>query len=183
MIESNIYLEILKKTIIKKAINYCFTELKKYLQSINMELSISIKDFEHSYEILLNDAYNWSGIIKPFGFYNPKNTLDHYIELDFYITPQKSHYKYEKPEKELLNNIISKNTNSIILFGKPGMGKTTSMKMLTQKMITDENFLKTHFQIPFIIRLRELKDHFTDIEIKDDSKDLIFLFINKALNI
>jgi len=177
------YYEILTKMAIKEAITYCYKELKKYLTVINRELTLNQEDFQKSFEFVINDAVLWSSEIKPFGYFKSRSTIDHYIELDYFLTPQKFQYKIEETQNKLLSTLIKTSDKNLVIFGKPGMGKTTSMKMLVQKILLDEEYLPDNFQIPIVIRLRELKEQFSENELKGHEHRIIYLFIYKLLNL
>ena len=81
-----------------------------------------------------------------------------FIELDTFISPVR--YKISDDIELPKENIISaiKNCkNHIVLLGQPGAGKTTSMKYLSNKLLTDEFFFEDQLNFPIVIRLKEIE--------------------------
>lgn len=173
-----------KKIIVKEVISLAYSEIKSYLKKVNRKIISNDDDFRESLKPVIKDIFNWSGFIQSAGLYGSNNTLlNHYIELDFYLVPLRYQYKQLPPTTNLVDKLSKDNERNTVIFGLPGMGKTTSMKMIAYKLVTDESFLPNYFSIPIVLRFRELKGNFTEKELKQNSHNIIFIYIFNLFNI
>jgi len=91
----------------------------------------------------------------------PKSIHSVYIPLDLslevsskIIEPSDKVLKL-KSASEIIDETFQNTTNNIIIIGSLGIGKTTTVKFICQKLITDESYLKNIAQYPILVRFRE----------------------------
>jgi predicted NACHT family NTPase len=149
-----------------KAFDEIYSFIKTVDRRIKKKFLTNKKDFENSINIHLKDVSNWSSEISFRDLQKSKKTRDLFINLNFYVTPKST--QLIKDETVVpLNNLMENIETNLIILGKPGAGKTTSMKFISNKLLTDEFYLKNKFNFPIVIRLRELKINRSDFESKE----------------
>lgn len=173
---------ILQAVLIREGIIVSLKSIKSLLSKVNRKLVYSKTDYENGLKRVFNDSMNWSKTIKPFGFEVGKDTMENYIDLDYHVTLVRHQYDKQIPKKRLLKNILEHSPNHLILFGGPGMGKTTSLKMLTQRLIQADDVLVNFSPLPIVIRLRELRVNFSQEEINSNKEYLLYLFIYRLFD-
>lgn len=167
-----------------ETIAFTYDVIKEILIKYNRKLLSPKEDYINAYNFILKDILNWAGYIPSIGLYSTDNELsNHYVEMDYYLTPSKYQFNKSVPSKNLVNKLSSDTEKNLVLFGLPGMGKTTSMKMVSYKIITDEKFLSNYFPIPIVIRFREFKHKFNINEVKYNKNNLLFVYIFNLLNL
>lgn len=146
---------MIKEYIIGKAFDEIISTIKTFDKRVKKKLIIDKNDFEEAISRHLNDVSNWSSEISFRDLQKSKNTRDTFINLNFHVTP-KCNQLLKDNRVVPLNSLIENIESNLIILGKPGAGKTTSMKFISNKLLTDEDYLDGKFNFPIVIRLREL---------------------------
>lgn len=120
----------------------------------------------------LKVARNWAREVFFQGGAFGKDIQDISIGLNFWVSPSKLRYDVDKGFLTDLEFLISQHQNCVIL-GPPGSGKTTALKLLVN-LVLHKNSIDGRFNLPIIIRLRELRA----ITFKD-----FYTFISKQLGL
>ncbi|MEM9545418.1 MAG: NACHT domain-containing protein, partial [Bacteroidota bacterium] len=102
----------------------------------------------------IDNAFDWSSTISFEDLNKPKSLFDTFVYLDLMLTPKSNLLENETSKKipfqELINNI----EHNIIILGEPGAGKTTLMKYINQKCISEDYQTKKYF-FPIVIKFRD----------------------------
>ncbi len=106
----------------------------------------------------LTAASNWCENIQFKDLSERKILTEVFISLDFYLTPKSTHINSTVEQKKSIQDIISEETTNLIILGGPGAGKTTLSKYLCLICFSEQKLLNKDFNIPIVIRLRELND-------------------------
>jgi hypothetical protein len=104
---------------------------------------------------LLNEVANWSSHMEYRGHSNAPSFHKIYIELDCYLDPISS-VDESQNRRQNLSSVLRRCERPIILLGRPGYGKTTTLKSICFDLITGSSPLPNAFPIPIVIRLREI---------------------------
>lgn len=113
------------------------------------------EEMEDKFLLHYNDAINWASDIPFIGLYRNKQVAKSTIELSI----STKFYKYEQNtnDKSLISeNEILNSKQNVIILGKPGAGKTTTIKRLINHFFN--GYSKFNYSNPILIRLRELED-------------------------
>ncbi|MDJ1483094.1 MULTISPECIES: NACHT domain-containing protein [Xanthocytophaga] len=112
---------------------------------------------ENNLTKIFNNHYvevtNWAADIPFIGLSQNKQVNDSTIQLS--ISTRISKFGKDKNEKFLNELELINSRNNTLLLGKPGSGKTTTIKRLINKFFSDASD-KVEFTNPVLIRLREL---------------------------
>jgi DNA polymerase III delta prime subunit len=96
---------------------------------------------------------NWSESVQFFRMAAPRQVDDSTIALHFSSIPRK--FKLSATNRETIyteDHFLASGKNFLIL-GQPGAGKTTTIKRLARKLLTEEQSGSDHSQAPLLIRL------------------------------
>jgi len=167
-IAKKINVNIRKKHVInnelrKKSQTASLTEIDKALKTLNSTYNfienINITD-ANIYESLLihkKEVKNWCDFVYFKDSQSSKLTNQIYVDLEYYLVPKKIHInKEERKKTTTLLNIFKKNPFHIVILGAPGAGKSTTMKKITDKILKGEFISDKKYNIPIVIRLRDL---------------------------
>ncbi len=124
-----------------------------------------LKEKEYLYEIQrgigshLTEVRNWSSNIHLYGMPKASSTDDSTVSLTMNTVPRRFRGLDNKDEMTSENELLLGDEHYVIL-GDPGAGKTTTIKRIARKLLTeppssDQDWL--HY--PILIRLRELDSH------------------------
>ena len=120
-------------------------------------LKISGEDqFLQRLETIVVESSNWSRDINFKDLQTKKSLLNHFVAIDFFLTPVSTHFDTHKETKKTLSCLLRQCEDHLIILGGPGAGKTT-----VTKYITLEGFQKAdmfngfNYTLPLLIRLRE----------------------------
>ncbi|MCR9248889.1 MAG: NACHT domain-containing protein [bacterium] len=146
--------------LIKKIVGETYDYLKEVVKKRKNKLHTSKDDIEESLNWLMRDIVNWSDDIEIDESNKSRNVTSTYILLDLYLLPIRLHRNSssDKSKISLFNIFKQKTTDNIVIVGQPGTGKTTSMKYVCKKLLTDPSFFKGRFNFPIVVRLRDLKE-------------------------
>ncbi len=97
----------------------------------------------------------WSNKIDILGMPKPKNLDGIYIELSLTDDPRR--FRFGKPcSDSLCVDEILVNSRQLAILGDPGSGKTTTIKMIAKKLLSEEK--KNGKIFPVIVRLRDFNN-------------------------
>jgi predicted NACHT family NTPase len=151
-------LKVTGQEIVKNIISNSLKRIKPELfESKISELDKLKNNFPKLYENHFNTVYNWAFSIPFLGLSKPKNTELSTIELLIAsdIIGRKKGDIVKISEDEILNS-----DDNILLVGAPGAGKTTTLKRLVIKYLSEiSRFDKYGF--PILVRLREMPTNTT----------------------
>jgi len=182
--------EVINRNSVK--IGHVYQHCQGYLQSSGKTLTTSPQYFTEQLRQNLTRTINWSGNIYFSGLIKDKKTDDIHIDMDFYLSPIRERYDTTKPEENLLREIFKRTTKHLVILGEGGSGKSTSMQMLSRKMLTD-NADHPEYSIPLVLRFRECNkdlDHLNKHVTESDGKpfstykgNLLFYTLYKELGL
>lgn len=164
---------MLPELIGKKLIEAMYSEVVKVAKAQKKSILISSSDVGNSINRHLQKINIWSGEISFKDNLKPKDILTTYIPLKYFLTPRRTAYNNElnKPIRKEISKIFETNHRHVIILGQPGAGKTTTMKYICHKLLTDESFMPEQSNFPMLIRLR-------DIELSSSQKDFSNILFN-----
>jgi len=167
---------MLKETIAKEALSLIFAIASNQLKKINLKLGADKQDIEKALNNHLRIVKNWSEEITFKDLKASKRISDIFIPLDLYVYPRRIKFEIEEDIKKIpLLDVIGKEKNHLAILGQPGAGKTTSMKYICQSIFFDENFYKSKFNYPLLIKLREFNQ---PLKSKDNTGIIIEYLFN-----
>lgn len=140
--------------LVEATINKCVDFFKK-IKKENPEFTIT-ENLPKLFSLHYIEVLNWSSDIPFIGLSKQKKVFSSTIELS--ISPKISKYNSKGIVEEIFTemDIINLGSNIVIL-GKPGAGKTTTIKRIIQKFFSHENS-SIPFTNPILLRLRELNE-------------------------
>ena len=158
----------------KKAADACYSTISK---SILARKRITLSDnfaenFAQTLESSANEVSAWSQHIEYVQPQDARDLTKIYVELDIFVEPI-TDLPANLNRKRKIKQIIRKSADHIVLLGRPGGGKTTTLKAIARDILygnlDNSNML---LPAPIVIRLRE----------KDPEKSL-YEHIFEALNL
>lgn len=88
-----------------------------------------------------------------------------YVDLDTYLMPVRAHVsKSERQRADSIQSTLNKNRDHCVILGRPGAGKTTSMKKLCSSYLHKDEKPGGH-QFPILLRFRSLQLDKKDVSI------------------
>ena len=174
---------ILTQVAVREAIVATITELKKIGKNKNLELLVNKNTLESGISNIVEDSLKWSEMLNSLDFSHKLFTEFHYVGLNFYLTPVRNQFSIPEEQEDLVSNIVTTESNSLIILGGPGSGKTSSMKMFVRNILTKENFLPDYCPIPIVIRLRELKHKYPTEFLRQNKHLFIYILLSDIFNI
>jgi len=105
---------------------------------------------------LLTEVHNWVTESET-GFTNPNHNKSTYIALNYSTYPLGDGVE-ERPKSVLLSPHLARMQRPLVILGRPGFGKTTTLKAIASEILKGTSAIKDVFPIPLPIRLREM-DH------------------------
>lgn len=167
---------MIKETIAKEALSLIFAIASNQLKKINLKLETDKQDIEKALNNHLRIVKNWSEEITFKDLKASKRISDIFIPLDLYVYPRRIKFEIEEEIKKIpLLDVIGVEKNHLAILGQPGAGKTTSMKYICQSIFFDENFYKSKFNYPLLIKLREFNQ---PLKSKDNTGIIIEYLFN-----
>lgn len=167
---------MIKETIAKEALSLIFAIASNQLKKINLKLGADKQDIEKALSNHLRIVKNWSEEITFKDLKSSKRISDIFIPLDLYVYPRRIRIEVQEEIKKVpLIEVIGLEKNHLTILGQPGAGKTTSMKYICQSMFFDEDFYKSKFNYPLLIKLREFNQ---PLKSKDNTGIIIEYLFN-----
>lgn len=149
---------MIEELVLKKIIEVSFKGISSFLKKKGKSLRITNDKYEQSINSHMKYVLNWSKDVNFRDLKDPKQTSSIYIDLEYFLTPRENNIDNKQSiEKVGLNSIFDRSDNHLVILGQPGAGKTTTMKYICQKVFYDENFYPDRFNIPILIRLRDIE--------------------------
>ncbi|WP_298509117.1 NACHT domain-containing NTPase [uncultured Kordia sp.] len=150
---------MLKEYFITKALDEIYKKVAKAFSEENIKVKFTRKSLLKSLNIHVEETTKWSREININTIESSKKIENSYVHLNYYLTPRREQMEghSESPLKILFKDHLNETDKNIIILGQPGAGKTTSIKYIAFKLMTDEKFCPHKFSIPIVIRFRELK--------------------------
>lgn len=141
----------------KKAIDAGLSKASEFLLTLQSKLAATTDDISNSIENHLRKVQTWSEEITFADLKHAKLTQKAFVALDCYVMPRGRRIKHnEKIESLPLESLFTKRHQHFVFLGTPGAGKTTSMKHICQRVLTEESFAKDHINFPILVQLKEL---------------------------
>ncbi len=153
---------MLTEVISGKLLDAALTAAQKLLfdgRDDKVTLQVSPADIEAALYQHTNSINTWSRAISFNDLKKAKDTMEVFIELDLFVYPIRIRIDSKETIESIpLTKIFETVDEHIVLLGQPGAGKTTSLKFLCQTIFTDEQFCIDRFNLPLLIKFRELRD-------------------------
>jgi predicted NACHT family NTPase len=146
---------IIVEKAIELAVEKSLSSSYQFLRGIKIDkLDLTRLDLPNRFKSHYTEILKWSFVI-PFAGLNKGKTLDNTIQLD--ISSKISRYGPDNNEYFISESELLTTRNNIIIIGKPGAGKTTTVKRLLYTLIIDYNN-EFPFTSPILVRLRNMKN-------------------------
>ena len=176
--------DVIGKILLKEAIKTTFNSAKNSLLKYDSSLEFDEKHFTSALGLTIKKSLNWSKESSFQGLITEKFTENIFIDLDFYLAPiRQANEKEPKQSNEVIHNIFDKTNKHVILLGEPGSGKTTCSKMITKKIIFEENYLP-EYSFPLVLNLRDLNStlkEYANEKVKLEENQIFNLYNNNLL--
>lgn len=152
---------MISEVIISESVKAVFSIGMRVLNDVNLKLNSNNKTVSKALENHLKMIRAWSKEVSFKDLQNSRKIHQIYVQLDFFLYPQRIRISKDEIIKKLpLSEIFKVEQNHIVILGQPGAGKTTSMKYICQSFFFEN--AKTGFDYPLLIKLRELNKPSTD---------------------
>ncbi len=193
----------MQEFIAKGIVEFGLKRLNDSLSKTQTTLRVSTEDLEAALDHHLRSTKNWCSEVSFADLRSSKATDQAFVALDVLLHPRRYRISAAEtgdvlPLEEAIARTIdesrlSRNQSSqdaaqgrhLVILGQPGAGKTTSMKHLCRRVLTDDTFLADVLQFPILIRLRELNHrpgmYNNEIRISDD--DILVSHLQETLGI
>ncbi|WKA31797.1 NACHT domain-containing protein [Bradyrhizobium roseum] len=124
-------------------------------ETAGADVSVSNSEASSTLQSHLQSVERWSTKVGFADLRGTKTLSDIYIQLDTYLTPSRLHLDSVEREQTIpLENAIFEENDHCIVLGQPGAGKTTSMKRLCMRLLSNQQMEKYAF--PLLIKFRDL---------------------------
>lgn len=148
---------MLKEYLFKKALDLAFERARIYLAEAQSSLLSNPTTVEAALDLHLNTVRRWSEEVQIADSKAAKRTRSIYVHLDAFVYPRRMRVEpTERIESISLDAALEHSKEHIVLLGQPGAGKSTSMKYVSQRLLTDENFLADRAAFPLLLRMQDL---------------------------
>lgn len=139
-----------------------FKELIKSAKNDNKVIKVSENNIESSLSRHFTKVNSFTKEISFKELNKPRSLFSIYIPLDLLLNLRDRQLNDNATEptgikaaSEVIEDIFTTSTNNIVIIGVPGAGKTTTLKYICQKLLTDENYLSQEIKYPLLVRFRE----------------------------
>jgi predicted NACHT family NTPase len=148
---------MLKEYLIKEALDVAFKRARQYLAEAKSSLETDPNAVEAALNLHLNGVRRWSEEVYFADLKAAKHTTNVYVHLNAFVYPRRIRIEpTERIRSISLDQALENSSEHIVLLGQPGAGKSTSMKHVSHRLLTDETFLVGGPAFPFILRMQEL---------------------------
>ncbi|MDF7809525.1 NACHT domain-containing protein [Pontiellaceae bacterium B12219] len=139
---------------ISKALDAGFEVARRHLATYG-KVASSKGEFEQAISTHQNEVQRWFEQINFSDLTSPKDTYRVYVNLNVFLIPKSLQVNCDESlQAAPLNEILNQSNEHLVLTGHPGAGKTTSMKYICHRMVTEEKFLP-ELKFPLVVRLRD----------------------------
>jgi hypothetical protein len=139
----------------RKALDLGFDKLKSVLTRVKTELSTPQYEIDKAISDHQAEVRTWAAGISfsetPLG----RKLSDIFVPLNIYVSKRRNQYDHEPIPDVDLEDTLTHDRRSCIIFGQPGAGKTTALKHLCQRFFEDPKFLP-NYSVLIRIHLRDL---------------------------
>jgi hypothetical protein len=147
--------ELVLTSAARRALDLGFDKLKSVLTRVKTELSTPQFEIDKAVSDHQQEVRSWAAEISftetPLG----RRLSDVFVPLNIYVSRRRSQYDREPLPDLDLEDSLTNDKRSCIIFGQPGAGKTTALKHLCLRYFEDPNFL-SHRHVLIRIHLRDL---------------------------
>lgn len=168
---------------VKKITKIINSKNKEWIKENDLKQAKILSDLasmEAAVNFNLKQTYNWCKEVSFKEMNGAKSTSKIFIDLDFYLTPNKYLTEEEIPKRILLKSVLKKIERHLIIIGGPGAGKTTMLKHITNNFY-DKN-KENQFTAPVVIRLREIDFGEMKYPKIDTLHDVIYSYFGLNIN-
>lgn len=163
--------EYISSYVTESLIETSFIGIKNAAKRINKNqeiIKIERLKIDDSIEFIrdnLEENIKWATNIAFQGSKN-KNINDIFVDIDLFVHPKKERISRDFKSATIpISNLLIHTERNIVLLGDPGAGKTTSVKKIFTEILMKDNEISKTFNIPIIIKLKELKIEEHDNEL------------------
>jgi hypothetical protein len=159
--------------LLKKIADVGLAKAAETLRRSKGKLETDAAGVESALDYHLRDIKNWCGEISFSDLRNPKAIDSVFVPLNVFLHPRRRHVSaneaagvvsFERLLTETLKPLpagLNLSTTPLppkhlIILGQPGAGKTTSMRHVCHQLLHDADFLGDQFDIPLLVRLRDV---------------------------
>ncbi|MCM2309662.1 MAG: NACHT domain-containing protein [Sulfuritalea sp.] len=149
---------MIEEYILKKTFDLVLGSIRDEMKNIGAKVETSTADLESALGFHLREVKTWASEMSFVDLRTAKKTSDGYLPLDMYLYPRRLRMSEDEESRYVSINRLFEDPDihHIVILGYPGAGKTTSMKYLCQRLLLDDKFLAERFNVPLLIRLRDL---------------------------
>ncbi len=140
----------------RRALDSFIKGTAEYLEKLKSRLSSSGPQLEQALERHLRQVSEWASEVQFADLKSPKQTTQIYVHLDCYVVPRSRIVPGEGVENKPLDSLFSDLHRHFVFLGGPGAGKTTSMKHVCNRILTDTTFALDRINYPLVIKLRDM---------------------------
>ncbi len=137
----------------------CFSKgvqmLKENLKQASFKLTIESHQLDHALNSHLKRNLTWCQSFEGLNLKDDKTVAREYIDLEYYLSTRANHIVQQLPEIKLVDTVFNRTDKHIAIVGEAGMGKTSSMKKITHKCFTDEQYLPV-YSCPIVVLCRDI---------------------------
>jgi hypothetical protein len=147
--------EIVLTAATKKALDVAFDGLSVVLKRLKSDLSTPQFEIEKAIFDHQAEVKRWASEISFSDSPMSRRLSEFFVPLDIYVGQTRSRLEEEAiPEVKLEDQLLS-DVQSYIILGQPGGGKTTAIKHICHRFLTETDFLSS-YQVLIRIQLRDL---------------------------
>ncbi|MCK9285841.1 MAG: NACHT domain-containing protein [Rhodocyclaceae bacterium] len=149
---------MIQEYVLKKAFDLALAKIGESLKNTDTKVETSSDDLEAALNYHLREVRTWASEMSFADLRTAKRTSEGYLPLTVYLQPRRLRMaEDEEPHSLPIGRLFDNpDTRHIVILGHPGAGKTTSMKHLCQRLLLEEEFLADRFNVPILLRLRDL---------------------------
>jgi len=144
--------------LIKKGFEVGLQGAGKVLTNLGAKLFTTADDVLSALEKHLSVVRTWTEEIAFADLASAKLTHKVYVQLDCFVIQRRLRmHDGDSIGRIRLESLFNQSSQHLLFLGTPGAGKTTSMKHICHRLITDDTFAQGRNMFPILIRLRNLE--------------------------